>query len=329
MCGRVIQSIIEKTKQKNFSLNEWENLISEGELIDEIKSYPTTKRILTDFNKDNDIIKNSLSLFKEIILYEENDFKLDFSKPEIKFLSDEGLIISVGEIKENNFKITSPIIRDTFGMLLIKKSNVPNEIISLFDFKIENVIEKAIKYFDFKKLINCYEFCSKKNEDQKSYTCEGLNEATYQFELGSIFRNWFPIDINISVQATKKELRKYPDIFLSCKKKFKIILELLSNERYSHIKNKTEHTSSVLGHIERTINYGNKFKADPWIINFVTLTNIKDYDEIKYPGEGNNDYNNDINIVYIFHDRKFDNIKMKFTKINDKKSNTIDIIKKE
>ncbi len=163
LCGRTIQNIIEKSKEEKFLLNEWEELISEGILIEEIKSYPTTKRILIDFNNDNDIVIKSLNLFKNLILYDENEFKLDSSKEEIKFLSNEGLIISVGEIKKNIFKITSSIIRDTFGMLLIEKSKVPKETISLFDFKIENVLEKTIQYFDFKKLINCYKYCSKKN----------------------------------------------------------------------------------------------------------------------------------------------------------------------
>ena len=272
--------------------------------------------------------KKSLEKFKNLILkYETNEiFKLDPSKEEIKFLLDEGLIISIDEIKKNKFKITSSMIKDIFGLLLIEKTSIPNQIINLNDFKIEEILIESIKCFNIKNLIECYNYCSKKNEDQQSYTCTGLKEAVYQFELSSVFRSWFPIDINISIQATISDLKKYPDIFLYCEDKFKIILELLSNERYGP----DNRDSSVLGHIKRTINYGKKFNnAIPWIINFITLNNIINYDKIKYPGENNNDYNNDINIVYIFHDKNFNNIKMKFLKINDKNPTIIDIIKKE
>jgi len=213
------------------------------------------------------------------------------------------------------------MIRQIFGILFIEKSRNPLEIINLNDFKIEKILESAIKCFDFEKLIKCFQYCSKKKEDELTYTCDGLKEAVYQYELGSIFRGWFPIDINVCVQATKQNLQKYADIFLYCDK-FKIVLELLSSERFTHQKNKFEADSSVLGHITRTILYGERFKAEPWIINFVTIKNIKDFDEIKYPK------NDDINVVYIFHDKNFDNIIMKFKKKNEE-TKVIDIKKKK
>ena len=54
---------------------------------------------------------------------------------------------------------------------------------------------------------------------------------------------------------------KYPDLLISCSK-FKIILELLSNERYTHKIKEGEAPSSVLGHIIRTKNYSNFLKQN-------------------------------------------------------------------
>jgi hypothetical protein len=246
----------------------------------------------------------------------------------VKFLLNEGLVIPFGDIKNNYFKITSSMIIDLFGVLLIEKSKSPDVNINLNDFKVENILEITLKSFDVNKLTKYYDYSSKKNEDQTTVTCNGLKEAVYQDELTSIFKNWFSNEIYISVQASTADLKKFPDIFLFCENKFKIILELLSNERYTKTVHEKEVDSSILGHIKRTFNYGKKFNAIPWIINFVTLQKIEYFDQIKYPGENNDDNNNNVNIVYIFHDKNFDNIKMKFTKIGEE-TKLIDIKIKE
>jgi hypothetical protein len=325
LCGRILQSIIDQTKQKEFSLKEWEKLISEGILIEEIKKYPTTKRIIYDFNKNKEIVKNARGIFKEKIILNEEYFYLDPSIDHVKFLLNEGLVIPYGDVY-NYFKITSPMIKDLFGVLLIEKSNTPDVKINLNDFKFEKILEITLKNFNINQLTKYYEYCSKINEDQQTLTCNGLKESIYQYELTSIFRNWFSNEI--CVQASTESLKKFPDIFLFCKNKFKIILVLLSNERYTKTVHEKEVDSSILGHIKRTFNYGKKFNAIPWIINFVTLQKIEYFDQIKYPGENNDDNNNNVNIVYIFHDKNFDNIKMKFTKIGEE-TKLIDIKIKE
>ncbi len=280
--------------------------------------YPTTQRIINNFiiNEDKKIIIDSINEFKILILDESDTFKLNSSKKEIKLLSNEGLITPIGEIEKNNFRITSSFIKDIFGLILFKKS-IPTEKIDINNFNIEKIIEIAIKYFDFDYLINCYQFCFKDNKELETLVDIGLKECVFQFELGSIFRNWFQNNINIYIQAKKDEKeKKYPDIFLYCSK-FKIILELLSNERFGP----DNRDSSVLGHIKRTINYFDLFKADnAWIINFVCIKDINYFDKLKYPEE--NKYN--VNIVYIIYDKYFKNIKMKFTKINEK-TKSIDI----
>jgi hypothetical protein len=320
LCGRILQSIKENTSQDEFLLLEWRNYVSEGILIEEIQKYHTTNRIIKDFKKNNEIVKESCSIFKNLILYDDK-IVLDPSKDAIKFLLNEGLIVPV-ELRKF-FKITSPMIRDIFGILLIEKSKIPKKIISIYDFNIEEILVTAIQYFDFKKLINCYNYCTKKKETETNYTCDGLKEAVYQYELGAIFRGWFPNEINVCVQAQHWKLDNYADIFLHSGD-LKIIFELLAGERYGPI----NRSSSVLGHIERTYDYGNNLKAIPWIINFVTLKDVKNFDKIKYPGENNEDNKNNVNIVYIFNDKNFDNIKMKFTKINEE-TKIIDIKIKE
>ena len=54
------------------------------------------------------------------------EFQLDSDDNTTVFLSNEGLI-NVTNLIKNKFKITSPIIRDTFGILLLEKSKVLNQ----------------------------------------------------------------------------------------------------------------------------------------------------------------------------------------------------------
>eukprot|EP01080_Neovahlkampfia_damariscottae_P006310 gene6310-10318_t len=318
LCGRVIQEEVVEKKIIHFTLDHWKILFSEGLIIKELKHYPTTKRILSDFKIQSGVVEESKILFNSLIFNDiETEFELDSDDKITNFLSNEGLII-VTNLAKDKFKITSPIIRDTFGVLLLKKSTFPNQYIYPNTFDLIHVLSESFKCFDFEKLKKCYEFATKNVEDQKTYSGKiALNESVYQFELGSILRSWLPAEFTIVVHAKTKESGKnvsYPDILISCSK-FKIILELLSNERYSHLKKGKESSSSVLGHIERTREYAEFFKADPWVLHFVALNSIKDHDKITFPEKKKNiNHLDQLNIVYLFHDHKFNSMIMKIQK---------------
>ena len=261
---------------------------------------------------DKEIIEEAIIIFNECIFQDiEEVFYLEINDDTTKFLSNEGLIISTN-LEEKTFKITSPVIRDTFGVLLLKKSKVPNQYIYSNTFDVIHVLSESFKCFDFEKLKECYKYATKNIEAQKTYSRKiALNESVYQFELGSILRNWLPAEFTIIVHAKTKESGKnvtYPDILISCSK-FKIVLELLSNERYSHKKNEIEQKSSVLGHVQRTCDYAQFFEAEPWMLHFVALNSIKNLDKITFP-----DKNDKLNIFYLFHDHNFNSMTMKIQK---------------
>ena len=142
------------------------------------------------------MIEKSKEIFNRHIFQDiETEFKLDRSLKETKFLSNEGLIIPTN-IEQGIFKITSPIIRDTFGVLLLKKSKVPNQYIYPNDFNIIKILEESFKCFDFEKLKECYKYATKNVEDQKTYSGDlALNESVYQFELGSILEVGYLLNI--------------------------------------------------------------------------------------------------------------------------------------
>jgi hypothetical protein len=98
VCGRIIQDYIELNKLNHFTFNIWKELIGEGTIIFKLQNYPTTSRILSDFNisenlKRNDIdlkmIEKSKEIFNRHIFQDiETEFKLDRSLRETKFLSN-------------------------------------------------------------------------------------------------------------------------------------------------------------------------------------------------------------------------------------------------
>lgn len=166
------------------------------------------------------MIEKSKEIFNKMIFQDiETEFKLNRSLKEINFLSNEGLIIPIN-IEKGLFKITSPMIRDTFGILLFKKSNIPNQYIYPNNFNMIKILEKSFKCFDFEKLKECYIYATKKVENQKIYSGDvGLNESVYQFELDSILRSWLPFEFTIVVHAKTKEEGKnvkYHDLLISC-----------------------------------------------------------------------------------------------------------------
>ena len=67
LCGRVIQEFIVKNQLKKFTLNQWKILFSKGLIIKELQHYPTTKRMLSDFKIQSELVENQN--FFLILLY--------------------------------------------------------------------------------------------------------------------------------------------------------------------------------------------------------------------------------------------------------------------
>jgi len=323
LCGRIIQDLVVGRKLKKFSLNDWKQIVSQGILLDRMTSYPTTTRILADFSKTTMSVIEQARLGFIHMIYNDLDttFKMDPSSPLTTFLADEGLIV-VNDLDAKTFRITSSLMRDTFGLLLQKRTKLPVERVYQNTFDIFSVLQSALKCFDCGNLLESYKFATKTIESQKDICGNvGLKEAVYQFELGSILRAWLPFDINIIVQANIKdndESKKYPDIILSCEK-FKIVLELAANERVSHKAHGNELPASIYGHIDRTKQYAKSFNAEPWLIHFVGLNSIEDSEKVAFP------QTNLVNIMLVVHDHKFTSMCVKTQKITDTIPSTVKI----
>lgn len=300
--GKIIETIVETKKISKFTIDDWNLVYSEGKMIKSFEHFPITQKIITNFkegnrNIDPEFIKKSKEIFNMLISQNIEEFKLEMNEI-TTFLADEGLII---DIDNSKFKITSPVFRDIFGILLLKKSNISNIFVHQNSFNFIKVLIESFKCFDKEKLkLNI--------ENQKTY--QGLNELVYQFELGAILTSILPYDISVIVHAKIKENEnlKYPDLLIACEK-FKINIELLANKE----------SSKISSHIERTKVYGDKFKADPWIIHFIVVQSMKELKDIPFPDSS------DVNVIYLFHDYKFSSMKMKYKKKGYEKSEIISL----
>ena len=151
-------------------------------------------------------------------------------------------------------------------------------------------------YFDKEKMKNAIQ-TSHKNTKDKTYRNDKIGykvpkETNYVIEIVSILRSWMPQKYTITTETNCK--KRYADIHIKYndpKKEFfekivenideesehsGIILELISNERFSHQINKKESEDSVIGHILRTEMYGKELNSEPWVLHFITVCKFPD-----------------------------------------------------
>jgi len=83
-----------------------------------------------------------------------------------------------------------------------------------------------------------------------------------------------------------------------------IMLELVSNERFTKIVHGKEAPQSVAGHVKRSKEYGKSLNAEPWVLHFITVSKFPKLESVEWVDT------DDVNCVYIYHDDDFENSKM-------------------
>eukprot|EP01127_Copromyxa_protea_P012605 TRINITY_DN330_c0_g1_i10.p1 TRINITY_DN330_c0_g1~~TRINITY_DN330_c0_g1_i10.p1 ORF type:complete len:505 (-),score=40.06 TRINITY_DN330_c0_g1_i10:58-1572(-) len=288
LCARIIQNEITRSNLKTFGVAEWRELVYSGTILTALRNYPSTSRIIDVFLRDRKLGSTAKSVFLQHLLSGNDEFTLDPTEKLTIFLANLGLIIPV-DLELNTFTITSRILQDCVAVHILSHFSCPPSIIPPIDMdgkvNVLKTLVEAVKHLNYDSLKLALDFSFRTAEINGNQKV--LKEAAYSYELGSLLRAWFPLDIHIvpEVNCNKGEA----DILIHSKT-CSIVLELLSNERYSP----ETRRQSVLGHIKRAKEYSVALKgAEAWIVHFISVPELPA--EHKFPD------NPACSCAYVYH----------------------------
>jgi hypothetical protein len=265
----------------------------------------------------------------DLLLRKRNDiFIFDLNNPSCTILCNHGLIRPL-DLVEQKFSFGSPLIVQCIGYLIFKKiERVPKCVVPFNDQSIDVVemMKLVLPCFDKLKMEKALVNAFKTNEVKTFRPSESGTkvpaESNYLIELMSIFRSWFPpemytvaSEVNVNKKFADIHIKYVERILYNENLKFRgTVLELVSNERYSHQTKGFESEKSILGHIKRAKYYGEILESDAWVIHFVTVTNFPKDETVKIQW-GSSEYFflincRTVNSMYIYHDDKFQKFKM-------------------
>jgi hypothetical protein len=254
-----------------------------------------------------------------------------------EFLTAEGALI---KLEEQVFKIPSPLIRNYLIESLISSystSRIPKESIPFKNnenqIDIIKLIEICLKNFEKNNMLLSQRYSFKKSRADKFMKRDSnvSQEGNYHMQIYSILLKWIQIptliyQISIITEANvpriidskenlKSESSMRCDLIIDVDNgNFKYIIEFMASDNDSKIK---EHLKK-LKYYTKAMN-GN----ESWLIHFIASLNYKKED--LFWNEKNDE--NNINLIYIFHDLAWTKSKMVVNLNNNIKE--IDIILNE
>jgi len=320
-----------------FDQSHWEALLHAGSLYDTFRNtYGTTSRIWESFKKS--LSPGLKQLTSELLVKQPEFIKLDYHLEEVTFLASHGVIVPI-DIEQGNFCIGPQALLVCVGHAIASTRSIPRRLVSPIsdngNFDVLTTLRETLGYFDREFLRHAYSFGTKASEIVKiAGEKKVLNEAVYSFEFSTAWRSWLPMAVTITPQveclvanttrSRNKTKKKAADFMITCHTpNFKVIVELLANERYSHKKGSGEAESSMLGHITRTKRYADShgiLATDAWVIHFVGVETFPE--EPQFPDAP------ECCCGYVFHLHDFTKYKI-FVKLPDKTTSEFDISTKE
>jgi hypothetical protein len=342
LCGFILQKNLPSSRKLN--INYWKTLVLNGVVLRYIQGHQSLMTSVKQLQKDSySPIRDKL---EALIRDRKKEFTLPLDDLSCTILANHGFIIPVN-LDLQEFKMGPPFIIDNLGYLVFPRritvtQQIPFDLTS-GHIDVVAMMCIALPLFDKTKMLDAIRSSHKvtyvHHYRNRSIGYLVPKETNYVMELVGILRSWLPLDYyKITTEANVEE--KFADIHI----KYSIqqpttffvvdneddeedtvfvntngtMLEIISNERFTktvRIKDSknsnvdrdafVEAESSVIGHITRAEKYGLDLNSEPWILHFITVGIFPKLDEsIEWQ------ISKTVNCIYIYHDDKFENVKM-------------------
>ncbi|PKY50305.1 hypothetical protein RhiirA4_545862 [Rhizophagus irregularis] len=308
LCGRAIQNNLEKkldeSRRLDFTL--WSNFLATSRVTDIMIRYITFNKMVSDLSKPK--AKEALDLLRSVFLGFFDFVKIEATEERrlADFLTTMGVLVRDNEngfsYKMSSMLIDRLIRRDVISELYNSRPTVPVPQTHEGSLKIiDTLIEAALVEVD-------------------GYLHTKVpRESVYDTELYRILVNWIVNECNFVVTGQhhlidhvdndEKGKHYYSDITIMSEDQT-AVLELLASATKNELNE----------HFERILNYAEMLSAnDIWIVNFTGEDNAT-----KQPHWPPND--GKFESVNVFHDRKFENIRMSTRYVTFNSANTFSYI---
>jgi len=304
-------------KDKTINYEDWLNYSSQ--LIESLPNWSTMQKLKETLLKDEKNIPEARNLLITHFLPSNTPVKIEEAKNNLaQFLTAEGALT---QIDNRIFQIPSSLIRNYIIETLISAypiSKIPKESIPFKDngnqIDIIKLIEIALKYFDRESMFLSQKYSFKKSRSDK-YIKRDSNvpqEGNYHMQMYSILLKWIQnptliYQISVITEANvpriietkeniKSESSRRCDLVIDVDNgSYRYIIELMASDNDTEIK---KHLSRIK-YYTRAMN-----GSESWLIHFISSLNFKK-EELFWPSNNDN-----INLIYVFHDLAWKNCKM-------------------